>query len=120
MTAPSRRVHVALVDPLPAGFEPVNPELGGAASVPPAAEQRTAEWDWWWRRYWYQHQNLRDQRAEAFTSLLRAGTYTWSYVARATTPGAFVAPPPHAEEMYSPETYGRGPSDRVIVEATDR
>ncbi|HEX2204158.1 MAG TPA: alpha-2-macroglobulin family protein, partial [Longimicrobium sp.] len=27
MTAPSRRVHVALVDPLPAGFEPVNPEL---------------------------------------------------------------------------------------------
>src|SRR4029079_18280133 len=30
MTAPSRRVHVALVDPLPAGFEPVNPELQGS------------------------------------------------------------------------------------------
>jgi uncharacterized protein YfaS (alpha-2-macroglobulin family) len=118
MTAPSRRLHVALVDPLPAGFEAVNAELQGARPVPPGpADAPSGDWGWWWRRYWYEHQNLRDQRAEAFTSLLRAGTYTWSYVARATTPGTFVAPPPHAEEMYSPETFGRGASDRVIVEA---
>ncbi|HVG44284.1 MAG TPA: hypothetical protein VM890_06115, partial [Longimicrobium sp.] len=121
MTAPSRRLHVALVDPLPAGFEAVNAELQGARPVPPGpADAPAGDWGWWWRRYWYEHQNLRDQRAEAFTSLLRAGTYTWSYVARATTPGSFVAPPPHAEEMYSPETYGRGASDRVIVEALRR
>jgi hypothetical protein len=118
MTTPSRRLHVALVDPLPAGFEAVNAELQGARPVPPGpADAPSGDWGWWWRRYWYEHQNLRDQRAEAFTSLLRAGTYTWSYVARATTPGTFVAPPPHAEEMYSPETFGRGASDRVIVEA---
>lgn len=117
MTAPSRRLHVALVDPLPAGFEAVNAELQGARPVPPGpADAPAGDWSWWWRRYWYEHQNLRDQRAEAFTSLLPAGTYTWSYVARATTPGSFVAPPPHAEEMYSPETFGRGASDRVIVE----
>jgi len=117
MTAPSRRLHVALVDPLPAGFEAVNAELQGARPVPPGpADAPSGDWSWWWRRYWYEHENLRDRRAEAFTSLLRAGTYTWSYVARATTPGSFVAPPPHAEEMYSPETYGRGASDRVIVE----
>ncbi len=111
MTAPSRRLHVALVDPLPAGFEPVNPELQGSQQTPPAgtsASARTAEWGWWWRAYWYQHQNLRDDRAEAFTSLLPAGTYTYSYVARATTPGRFIVPPPRAEEMYSPETFGRG------------
>jgi uncharacterized protein YfaS (alpha-2-macroglobulin family) len=121
LTAPSRRLHVALVDPLPAGFEAVNAELQGARPVPPGpADARSGDWDWWWRHYWYEHQNLRDQRAEAFTSLLRAGTYTWSYLARATTPGTFVAPPPHAEEMYSPETFGRGASDRVMVEAPDR
>ncbi|HET7229394.1 MAG TPA: hypothetical protein VFJ16_05295, partial [Longimicrobium sp.] len=117
MTAPSRRLHVALVDPLPAGLEPVNPELQGARSAPPAEPgARTGDYEEWWRRYWYQHQNLRDDRAEAFTPLLRAGTYTWSYVARATTPGQFVAPPPRAEEMYSPETFGRGASDRVVVD----
>ena len=34
----------------------------------------------------------------------------------ATTPGVFVVPPPRAEEMYHPETFGRGATDRVIVE----
>ncbi|HKP75369.1 MAG TPA: hypothetical protein VJT67_07475, partial [Longimicrobiaceae bacterium] len=120
MTAPSRRVHVALVDPLPAGFEPVNPELQGSQQAPPpAAGPRPLELGWWWRMFWYEHQNLRDDRAEAFTSLLPAGTYTWSYVARATTPGQFVVPPPRAEEMYSPETFGRGRTERVTVVPDD-
>ncbi|HSU15295.1 alpha-2-macroglobulin family protein [Longimicrobium sp.] len=121
MTAPSRRVHVALVDPLPAGFEPVNPDLRGAQATPPAqAGARPMDYGWWWRTYWYQHQNLRDDRAEAFTSLLRAGTYTYSYVARATTPGQFIAPPPRAEEMYSPEVFGRGKTERVVIVPADQ
>jgi hypothetical protein len=120
LTAPSRRVHVALVDPLPAGFEPVNPELQGSQQAPPApGGARPADFGWWWRMYWYEHQNLRDDRAEAFTSLLPAGSYTWSYVARATTPGQFVVPPPRAEEMYSPETFGRGRTERVVIEPED-
>jgi uncharacterized protein YfaS (alpha-2-macroglobulin family) len=36
-------------------------------------------------------------------------------VAPPTTPGDFVVPPTKAEEMYDPETFGRGPSDRVVV-----
>ncbi|MFN2220151.1 MAG: hypothetical protein ACK2UA_16205, partial [Anaerolineae bacterium] len=70
---------------------------------------------WWWGP-WYEHQNMRDERAEAFTSLLWDGVYDYSYVARATTPGNFVVPPAKAEEMYSPEVFGRSASDRVIVE----
>ena len=71
---------------------------------------------WWWSRTWYEHQNLRDERVEAFASLLWEGVYDYSYVARATTPGTFVVPPPKAEEMYAPETFGRGGTDRVTVE----
>jgi uncharacterized protein YfaS (alpha-2-macroglobulin family) len=37
-------------------------------------------------------------------------------MARATPPGEFIVPPTKAEEMYAPETFGRGASDRVIVE----
>jgi uncharacterized protein YfaS (alpha-2-macroglobulin family) len=59
---------------------------------------------------------LRDERAEAFTSLLDEGVHTYDYVARATTPGRFAVAPPRAEEMYMPETFGRGASDRVVVE----
>ena len=74
-----------------------------------------APYGWWWGP-WYEHQNLRDARAEAFTSLLWEGVYQYSYVARATTPGEYVVPPAKAEEMYSPEVFGRSASDRVIVE----
>ena len=114
MAAPSRRVHVALVDPLPAGLEILNPELAVTAELPlvPIRSQGKRRW----LGSWYQHQNLRDERAEAFTSYLWAGVYEYSYMARATTPGAFVAPPAKAEEMYAPETFGRTGTDWVVVE----
>jgi uncharacterized protein YfaS (alpha-2-macroglobulin family) len=118
MVAPSRRYHMALVDPLPAGFEALNPALAVTGDVPDGQEPVVPlgrSYYWWWGP-WYQHQNLRDQRAEAFTALLWDGVYSYSYVARATTPGDFVVPPAKAEEMYAPETFGRSGSDRVIVE----
>jgi uncharacterized protein YfaS (alpha-2-macroglobulin family) len=129
MATPSRRYHVALVDPLPAGLEPVNPALAVTGTIPEAGGSGVdvigatglggpggaGHW-WWWRRAWFDHQNLRDERVEAFTTLLWEGVHAYAYVARATTPGTFVVPPPKAEEMYSPETFGRGASDRVIVE----
>jgi uncharacterized protein YfaS (alpha-2-macroglobulin family) len=44
------------------------------------------------------------------------GVYEYTYVTRATMPGIFVVPPAKAEEMYSPEVFGRSGSDIVIVE----
>jgi uncharacterized protein YfaS (alpha-2-macroglobulin family) len=123
MAAPARRYHVALVDPLPAGLEALNPELAGADTYEPRAESgeddllppgfQPIRWYYWYR--WYEHENLRDERVEVFTSLLYGGVRTYSYLARATTPGTFIVPPPKAEEMYHPETFGRGASDRVVV-----
>ncbi|MEZ4677673.1 MAG: alpha-2-macroglobulin family protein [Caldilineaceae bacterium] len=114
MVADNRRYHVALVDPLPAGLEAINPALSVSENVPADPEQRS--YGWWWWSTWYDHQNLRDERAEAFATLLWDGVYNYSYVARATTPGEFVVPPAKAEEMYSPEVFGRSATDRVIVE----
>jgi uncharacterized protein YfaS (alpha-2-macroglobulin family) len=125
MIAPGRRYHVALVDPMPAGLESLNPVLATTEAVP--QDQRptgvgeygssSIGYGWWrWRSVWFDHQNLRDERAEAFTALLWEGAYNYSYVARATTPGVFVVPPAKAEEMYHPETFGRGKTDRVVIE----
>ncbi|MBI3925895.1 MAG: hypothetical protein HY319_10180 [Armatimonadetes bacterium] len=116
MVAPARRYHVALVDPLPAGLEAMNPALAVTGTVPldPAEQQNRGPW-WYWLGTWYEHQNMRDERVEAFTSLLWGGVYNYTYVARATTPGEFVVPPTKAEEMYSPETFGRSATDRVKV-----
>ena len=109
---------MALVDPLPAGLEALNPALAmtGAAAAGAGGRHRGRRAWWWWSRPWYEHQNLRDERVEAFASLLWEGVHTYAYVARATTPGNFVVPPPKAEEMYNPETFGRGATDIVQVE----
>src|SRR5690606_11258243 len=115
MVAQNRRTHVALVDPLPAGLEAINPSLAVAESIPQDPQESGGPWWYWWWQ-WYEHQNLRDERAEAFTTLLYEGAYEYSYVARATTPGTFVAPPAKAEEMYHPDTFGRSATDWVIVE----
>ncbi len=116
MVADNRRYHVALVDPLPAGLEIVNPALAVSGDVPQDPGSSNYRYGWWWWGPWYEHQNMRDERAEAFTPLLWEGVYEYSYVARATTPGTFVVPPAKAEEMYSPEVFGRSSSDWVIVE----
>jgi uncharacterized protein YfaS (alpha-2-macroglobulin family) len=117
MVNDNRRYHVALVDPLPAGLETLNPALATTGPIPtdPAQQQARGAY-WWWIGPWYEHQNLRDERVEAFASLLWEGVHAYDYVARATTPGNFVVPPPRAEEMYMPETFGRGASDRVVIE----
>ena len=115
MVADNRRYHVALVDPLPAGLEIVNPALAVSQSIPQDPNSPDYKNGWWWGT-WYEHQNMRDERAEAFTSLLWDGVYDYSYIARATTPGKFIVPPAKAEEMYSPEVFGRSGSDWVVVE----
>ena len=113
----NRRYHVALVDPMPAGFEAMNAALAVTGSIPVDPNDQQARGNyWWWEGTWYEHQNLRDERVEAFASELWEGVHPYDYVARATTRGSFIVPPPKAEEMYMPETFGRGASDRVVVE----
>jgi alpha-2-macroglobulin len=122
MVAESQRTHVALIDPLPAGLEALNPFLANTEpvvtnpeiqSTPSAGTQKF----WWWGT-WYDFQQFRDDRSEAFTTYLSGGVYEYSYIARATTPGSFVVPPARAEEMYAPETFGRTATDRMVVVAS--
>ncbi|MCU1395652.1 MAG: hypothetical protein JWM34_4080 [Ilumatobacteraceae bacterium] len=127
MVAESQRTHVALIDPLPAGLEILDADLATSPTVPDATTPATgggvtplpgngAIIDYApWTPTWFDHQNQRDDRAEAFSTVLAAGTYDYSYVATATTPGTFVVPPTRAEEMYSPETFGRAATDTVVV-----
>jgi uncharacterized protein YfaS (alpha-2-macroglobulin family) len=104
-TAPTARYAVAIDDPLPAGLETVNTRLvtSERAVVDPGASR----WD---------HVNMRDSRSEAFAMRMDAGVYRFSYTARATTPGTFIAAPAKATEMYTPETFGRSEGSIVVVE----
>ena len=58
---------------------------------------------------------MRDDRVLAFSDNVARGTYSLSYLARATLPGQFTVAPPHGEEMYAPEVFGRGDTIKVTV-----
>jgi uncharacterized protein YfaS (alpha-2-macroglobulin family) len=102
-------------DPLPAGFEAVNPafatesEEAGRALLRAAGEGRS-----WWEGF--NHFELRDDRALLFADSLTAGGHTHRYLVRALVPGRFLAPGTKAEEMYAPEVFGRGPEAVVRIE----
>ena len=116
MVSRSAQSHVALTDPLPAGLEPLNPALATtpkdlSGSEPPDGGPVPLSW----MPAWFDHQDLRDDRAEAFASWLPGGVYTYSYLALATTPGSFVVPPATAQQLYAPETFGRTGTDHVVI-----
>ena len=98
MVADNRRYHVALVDPLPAGLEIINPALAVSQSLSPQDDPSTRSYGWWWWGTWYEHQNLRDDRAEAFTSLLWDGVYEYTYY----------RPRHHPRHLHCPAHQGRG------------
>jgi uncharacterized protein YfaS (alpha-2-macroglobulin family) len=136
VTVTSERRFVALDDPLPAGLEAVDLSLRTApiaSNMPrPLSTPSTADpyarvdendplsqwgfgrWDsGWWSPF--DHQELRDDRVLWAATVLWPGKYTVSYLARASTPGTFVRPPAHVEEMYDRAVYGRSNGGVFIV-----
>jgi uncharacterized protein YfaS (alpha-2-macroglobulin family) len=122
MTTTQRRYHIAFVDYLSAGCEALNTQLKGTltdGTHSSVTRSNRNEHYGGCRPYsilgWIEHENLRDERAEAFRSLLWPGVYEWSYVMRATCAGTFIIPPAKAEEMHSPEKVGRCATEKAII-----
>lgn len=105
ITAAASRRWVALVDPIPAGFEVINPKLAAGGTT--AAR---------WNAMAFDYQEMRDDRVQWFADQMRAGDYELTYQARATIDGTFAAMPATIEAMYAPDVRGR--TDRSIVTIT--
>jgi uncharacterized protein YfaS (alpha-2-macroglobulin family) len=140
VTIPELRNFIVVDDALPAGLEAVDISLR-TAGLPPVAnanqpqqqeegadeEQQQVTGDegpGWYYGYWefgwwspWDHRELRDDRVVYVATTLWPGTYTMTYVARATTPGVFIRPPVHAEEMYNPAVNGRSDGGVFTVTA---
>ncbi|MGK4004183.1 Ig-like domain-containing protein [Sorangium sp. So ce1036] len=120
VVTPSPRDFVVIDDPLPAGLEAIDARLATSArsldldAAEAAAEAAAADVDPDDLRATGRAYNpsrfvreIRDDRVLFFVDHMAAGMYRYRYLARATTLGAFVVPPARAEEMYSPEVFGR-------------
>jgi hypothetical protein len=122
VTVPADRQFVVLDDALPAGLEAVDVSLRTQGELPGVeADQAGVEgrrgYGMWYGSWWspFDHREIRDDRVVFAATLLPAGTYWATYVARATTPGTFVRPPAHAEEMYNPAVRGRSEGGTFTV-----
>lgn len=112
---------VALVDPLPAGFEVMNPKLasGGVRTKQSPDDQRDDDdsfsYEAYWRGLQWVHQDLRDDRVQWFADRIQSGDYEMNYQARATIDGTFAAMPATIEAMYEPNLRGRTARTTVVV-----
>ncbi len=118
VVAPSERTFVVIDDPLPAGLEPVNTDLQGAASwlrdndVAAVEDDEPGAWRW---DTPVTRRELRDDRVVFFLDRMTPGIHRFRYLARATSVGTFVAPPTRVEEMYTPETFGQTAAAMMTV-----
>jgi uncharacterized protein YfaS (alpha-2-macroglobulin family) len=140
LTVPADRQFVVLEDLLPAGLEAVDLSLRTSGSLAPFASTPYSQspegmstessgpilqsllygsWDSGWWSPW-EHKEMRDDRVIWFARHLWTGTYTATYIARATTAGRFVLPPAHAEEMYDRAVQGRSAGGVLLVRETPR
>lgn len=133
LTVPDPRGFVVLDDALPAGLEAIDLSLRTMGGLPgPGAADSAAQeapeggrvpgWGWYgsWDAGWwspFEHRELRDDRVIWSARALWPGSYSVTYLARATTPGVFVRPPAHAEEMYNPAVFGRSDGGVFTVRA---
>jgi len=133
VTVSSTRQFLVLDDALPAGLEAIDLSLRTASATPGPGttlagaslegEERDATatpawgfgvWDsGWWSPF--DHREIRDDRVVYSATVLWPGTYTATYLARATTPGTFVQPPAFAEEMYNLGVNGRSDGGTFVV-----
>ena len=111
LQSPTTRSYIVVDDALPAGLEALNAAFD---TSPTAARQQSGQERWWGS---FNHTEIRDDRVLLFADRLLPGGHTYTYLARATTPGRFVHPPAQAEAMYSPEVMGRTASGRLTVTA---
>jgi uncharacterized protein YfaS (alpha-2-macroglobulin family) len=104
---PKARHYVAVVVPLGAGLEPLNPRLATAPpEAKPSADPTLAP----------TYVSFQDDHVAYYYNELPAGTYDFRFRTRATVPGTFVQPAAKAEMMYDGAVRGNSNGARIVVQ----
>ncbi|MDD8026377.1 MAG: alpha-2-macroglobulin family protein [Acidobacteriota bacterium] len=116
--APKESLFVVVDDPLPAGFEAVDPSFETESREQNLQLETIARSEGeggWWRWWGFNHIEIRDDRVLLFADSLPVGVHKHRYLARALTPGTFALPGSKAEMMYAPESFGRSGERTVKI-----
>ena len=114
MVVPDALHYIVINDPLPAGLEAIDASITTDTTVPTkytVQDYNERGFGWWF----FTHTELRDEKVVLSADYLPAGTYVYTYLARASTTGTFKVIPPTASEFYFPDVGGRGAGSTFAV-----
>ncbi len=108
ITNPADRHFVAVIAPLAAGVEYLNPNLKTASAefAPRGKTDNPGT-----------YQALYDDRVAYYFKYMKKGTYNFYFRVRATTEGSFTQPPAYVEMMYDEAVRGNSPGTKIVVSA---
>ncbi len=105
---PEERHYVAVIAPIAAGMEPMNPNLAISSREAKPSGRLTLE---------PSYSMYLDNEVRFYYETLPKGTYDFYFRVKASTLGTFTSPGAHAEMLYHPVVEGDSPGMRVVVAA---
>ncbi|NGY03682.1 Ig-like domain-containing alpha-2-macroglobulin family protein [Solimonas terrae] len=112
LDVPAWMTYVVVDDPVPAGLEPVNPDLATASGLDAETlAQASPAYP-----YPFYYRALRFDGVRFYADEIAAGHYKLAWIAQAVASGEFAVTETHAERMYDPDVFGNGIAARLKVE----
>jgi hypothetical protein len=112
VTLPQRGFFLILEDHLPGGLEALNERLATTSHDASAYEPH-----YYWEEYHYNMKEVRGDRVTFFITEPYQTTLTFTYLARVTQSGVFIALPAEMYAMYDPSLWGRSASSVLTTES---
>lgn len=110
---PAFRRFVVLEDSVPAGLDPINPDLAEGHILEAAGYADDARMGWPFSSPYYG-----DSKVRSYATYLWPGVHQFTYYTQAGIEGEFQAPPAHIEVMYEPENHAYSELHRIRVKQT--
>ncbi len=111
VTLPDDGFYIIVEDPLPGGLEALNERLNTTSHEATTRGEPSRHW----MDYGYNRKEVYGDRVRFFITELKRGERVFTYLARATRTGRFVAMPTEVWAMYDLTTWGRSASNRFTV-----
>jgi uncharacterized protein YfaS (alpha-2-macroglobulin family) len=111
-----RRGYVALTDRLPAGFEPVQPDLATVASAPEIESHHPFADALRWNSSEVNHIEMHDDSVSIYFDRPWGDSVAATFLVRATTPGIFALPAAVGELMYEADGLGYSDAGEVTIQ----
>ncbi len=107
------RAYMLIEDRLPGGLRAINEQLAGEGTGAPGYLYPNVNFS----ELGYNYKEIRADRVTFFVTEMSAGLWQTTYLARAVTPGDYVALPAEAYAMYNLAQWGRSAADTWQVTA---